>query len=190
MTQGNAFPAGLSVIPKDIMQMALGIVSGKIRTLTVTEAMVGRTVAWTGEMHLIDIDPALLAGLDRAPKAVPASTSASALPALSLAPVPAPRAAAPVTSSRTAARGIKPSGQERGSSFRDLIRTALQLEPGKCLNISQIADLIEADTLGKNRAALRGAVRYHLQAMVQCGEVDAVVIDRRACYRILVAQAA
>lgn len=141
------------VIGADVMALAMRLLSGELQSFEITSDMVGMTLLHEGSVHLVN-------GAIPAPQAKAAAGS----PRLDAVAAPAPkdRSAAPRTKAEILAE-----------KRRDLLRTALAIDPATWMTHLELADLVEADAGYASRQSLTQSTKHLLQKMHDDGELEA-----------------
>lgn len=143
---------GIPVIGADILAMAMRLLSGDLQSFEITPDMVGKTLVHGGGVHLVD----------------------GAIPVL-------PSKAAPVSAANeTGASAPKPKAQPSALSAaqdlaekrRDLLRTALAIDPKAWLTHLELADLVEDDAGYASRQSLTQSTKHLLTKLVAEGELE------------------
>jgi hypothetical protein len=170
-----ASPAGCQTISADILTLAMRLLSGDLARIEITEKMVGMTLFHEGDVHLVDGD---LSGLMPAapaapsiPDPMPLATEApvSETPVAKTTAVETKVAETPVVKKKARA---KEGRSARLAMRRDLLRTALAVDPEAWLTHIDVADLVAQDAGYTTRKSLLVCVQGMLGSLCKAGEVE------------------
>lgn len=146
------------VIGADVLAIAMRILSGDLRTVRITADMVGKTLIHEGEVHLVE----------------------GVLPAMVAPTMPAKAEVAEKLRQPTRRAGDSATTEMR----RNLVRTALGIDPKAWLTHVELADLIADEAGYATRKSLLGCLRSLLVTMCRDGALEVRRIGAVESYRL------
>lgn len=152
------------MIGADVLALAMRLLSGELQSFEITSDMVGKTLIHEGGVHLVE-GKVPQPGVK--PAGLPAQPEAVLVPAVG-------------EGRSVAASGGKGSAAKR----RDLVLTALRIDPKAWLTHVEIADLVEDEAGYASRKSALYSLKCLLENMHRDGDVETRENGGRVHYRL------
>ncbi|MEP3667154.1 MAG: hypothetical protein ABJN42_10520 [Roseibium sp.] len=157
-------PAPVSVVSAEALALAMRIVSGEMKTLEITQDMVGAKIAYDGNISLIGGEAAQVA--ENARSSFGMNLPVSDMEGMEDVQIPVPSKPTPKSADLANAEYREGS---KIAKLRERTLTVMKTMGNEWLSTAEIVSLIEVEDLYSSPNGLRVAMQKNLQDLVQSG---------------------